>query len=62
MGNYGPVCDYLYYTPDFTAYTDNNPLTNIVASAKLSAKSLSWIGETADVRFQIIYCLGKSNQ
>ena len=27
--------DYLFYAPFFTVYTDNNPLTNILSSAKL---------------------------
>ena len=32
--------DYLYYAPEFTVYTDNNPLTYILTSAKLNATSL----------------------
>lgn len=29
--------DYLYYAPTFTVYTDNNPLTYILSTAKLNA-------------------------
>ena len=53
--------DYLYYAPEFTVYTDNNPLTYVLTSAKLNATSLRWVGELADFRFQIKYRPGKSN-
>ena len=53
--------DYLYYAPEFTVYTDNNPLTYVLTSAKLNAASLRWVGELADFRFQIKYRAGKSN-
>ena len=53
--------DYLYYAPEFTAYTDNNPLTYILTSAKLNATSLLRVGELADFRFQVKYRPGKSN-
>ena len=42
-------------------YTDNNPLTYILTSAKLNATSLRWVGELADLRFQVKYRPGKSN-
>ena len=29
--------DYLYYAPEFVVYTDNNPLTYVLTSAKLNA-------------------------
>ena len=32
--------DYLYYAPEFTVYTDNNPLTYVPTSAKLNVASL----------------------
>jgi len=54
-------CEYLYYAPKFTVYTDNNPWTYILTSAKLNATSLCWVGELADYRFQIKYSPGKSN-
>ena len=53
--------DYLYYAPEFTVYTDNNPLTYILTSAKLNATSLRWVRELADFRFQVNYRPGKSN-
>ena len=53
--------DYLYYAPDFTVYTDNNPLTYILTSAKLNATTLRWVGELADFRFQVKYRPGKAN-
>ena len=52
--------DYLYYTPEFTLYTDNNP-TYILTSSKLNATSLGWVRELADFRFQVKYRPGKSN-
>ena len=33
--------DYLYYAPEFVVYTDNNPLTYVLTSAKLNATRLS---------------------
>jgi len=34
--------DYLYYSPKFTVFTDNNPLKCILTSAKLNATGLRW--------------------
>lgn len=53
--------DYLYYAPEFTVYTDNNPLTYVLTCAKLNATTLRWVGELADFRFQVKYHPGKSN-
>ena len=53
--------DYLYYAPEFTVCTDNNPLTYVLTSAKLNATSLRWVGELADFRFDVKYRPGKSN-
>ena len=53
--------DYLYYAPKFTVYTDNNPLTYVLTSAKLNATDLRWIGELADYNFNIRYRPGKAN-
>ena len=36
-------------------------MTYVLASAKLNAASLRWVGELADFRFQIKYRPGKSN-
>jgi hypothetical protein len=53
--------DYLYYASEFTVYTDNNPLTYILSSAKLNAIGLRWVGELADFNFTIKYRPGKVN-
>ena len=53
--------DYLYYTPEFVVYTDNNPLTYVLTSAKLNATGLRWVGELADFNFEIRYRPGKWN-
>lgn len=53
--------DYLYYSTFFTVYTDNNPLTYILSSAKLSAVGHRWVAELADFNFNIKYRPGKSN-
>ena len=44
--------DYLYYAPTFTVYTDNNPFTYVLSSAKLNATGLCWVGELADFNFK----------
>ena len=53
--------DYLYYAPSFTVYTDNNPLTYVLSSAKLNATGLRWVNELADFNFTIKYRPGKVN-
>ena len=53
--------DYLYYAPEFTVYTDNNPLTYVLTTAKLNATGLRWVGELADYNFNIKYQPGKMN-
>ena len=53
--------DYLYYAPEFVVYTDNNPLTYVLTSAKLNATGLRWVGELADFNFEIRYRPGKLN-
>ena len=53
--------DYLFYAPHFTVYTDNNPLTYVLSTAKLNAVGHRWVGELADFRFDIKYRPGKSN-
>lgn len=45
--------DYLYYAPTFTVYTDNNPLTYVLSSARLNAVGHRWVGELADFHFTI---------
>ena len=53
--------DYLYYSPKFTVFTDNNPLTYILTSAKLNATGLQWVNELADFHFDIRYRPGRAN-
>ncbi|CAI5670877.1 unnamed protein product [Oreochromis niloticus] len=53
--------DYLFYAPHFTIYTDNNPLTYIMSTAKLNAVGHQWVGELSDFRFSIKYRPGKTN-
>ena len=53
--------DYLYYCPEFTVYTDNNPLTYVMTTARLNAACLRWVGELADFTFKIRYRPGKLN-
>ena len=53
--------DYLYYSPPFVVYTDNNPLTYVLTSAKLNATGHRWVGELADFKFSIRYHPGKAH-
>lgn len=53
--------DYLYYAPTFTVYTDNNPLTYVLSTARLNAVGHRWVGELADFHFNIKYRPGKMN-
>lgn len=47
--------DYLYYATHFIVYTDNNPLTYIMSTAKLNAVGHRWVGELSDFHFEIKY-------
>ena len=42
-------------------YTDNNPLTYVLTSAKLNATGHRWVGELADFHFDIKYRPGSQN-
>ena len=53
--------DYLYYTPEFTGYTDNNRLTYVPTTAQLNATGHRWVAELADFRFTIKYRPGHSS-
>ena len=53
--------DYLYYAPPFLVYTDNNPLTYVLSSARLNATGQRWVAELADFHFTIKYRPGKNN-
>jgi hypothetical protein len=53
--------DYLFYAPSFVLFTDNNPLTYVLSTAKLNATGLRWVGELAEFNFTIRYRPGKAN-
>ncbi len=61
----GVICDkfrdYLYYAPTFMVYTDNNPLTYVLSTARLNAVGHRWVGELSDFHFDIKYRPGKQN-
>ena len=42
-------------------YTDNNPLTYVLTTAKLNASGLRWVAELSDYNFEIKYRPGKTN-
>ena len=52
--------EYLY-GGQFDVYTDNNPLTYILTSAKLDATGQRWVASLANYDFQIFYKSGKTN-
>jgi len=58
------ICDkfseYLYAS-EFQVWTDNNPLTYVMTSAKLDATGLRWIADLSLYHFSIKYKPGKSN-
>ena len=53
--------DYLQFGPPFEVFTDNNPLTYILTSAKLNATGLRWVARLADYNFSIKYRAGKKH-
>ena len=53
--------DYLYHGPSFDVYTDNNPLTYVLTTAKLNASGLRWVARLADFNFSIHYRAGKKH-
>ena len=59
------VCDkyrpYLLYSNFFTVYSDNNPLSYVLTTAKLNATGLRWIAELADFHFVVKYRPGKES-
>ena len=54
--------DYLYHAPHFVVYTDNNPLTYVLSTAKLNATCHRWVAELENVCFTIKYRPGHSNK
>lgn len=53
--------DYLYYAPHTDVYTDNNPLTYVLTSAKLDAVRQRWIADLADFNLNLFYKPGSLN-
>lgn len=53
--------DYLYHAPSFFVYTDNNPLTYVLTTAKLNATGHHWVAELADFNLTMKSRAGKSN-
>ena len=53
--------DYLYGANTFDCYTDNNPLTYILSSAKLDACGQRWVAELANFNFHLHYKPGPTN-
>ena len=53
--------DYLYYAPSFTVYSDNNPLTYVMSTARLDATRHRWVAELSDFNFTLKYKPGISN-
>ena len=49
------------YGNTFDVYTDNNPLTYVLSTAKLDAMGHRWITGLANYNFHIHYKSGKSN-
>ena len=54
--------DYPFYTPHFTVYTDNNPLTYVLTTVKRNATGHRWVAELADFNFTMRYRHGTANQ
>ena len=53
--------EYLYGSKPFEVYTDNNPLTYVLTSAKLDACGQRWVAKLANYNFTIKYRCGQSN-
>ena len=51
----------LYGSKSFEVYTDNNPLTYVLTSAKLAACGQRWVAKLANYNFSIKYKCGLSN-
>ena len=53
--------EYLYGSNMFEVYTDNNPLTYVLSSAKLDACGQRWVAKLTNYNFTIKYKSGLSN-
>ena len=49
------------YELTFDVYTDNNPLTYVLMTAKLDAASHCWVASLANYNFQLYHQEGKTN-
>ena len=54
--------DYLYGPNSFLVYTDNNPLTYVLTTAKLDATGHRWLAALSAYSFSIKYRSGASNK
>lgn len=54
--------DYLYYAPHFTVYTDNNPLTYVLTSARLNVTGRRWVTKLSDFNLIVKYRPGTANR
>ena len=52
--------EYLYGST-FDVYTDNNPLTYVLTTAKVDTVSLHWVASLVSYNFQLYYRAGKTN-
>ena len=53
--------EYLYGSKSFEVFTDNNPLSYVLTSAKLDACGQRWVAKLANYNFSIKYKCGVSN-
>ena len=51
----------ILYGEEFSVYTDNNPLTYVLTTAKLDATGQRWIAALANYNFSLHYKSGKTN-
>ena len=49
------------YGSEFQVYTDNNPLTYVLTTAKLDATGHRWVAALSNYTFSIIYKPGKGH-
>lgn len=59
MGNQSFVITFITFI--FTVYSNNNPLTYVLSTAKLNATGCRWVAELADIHFTVNYRPGKEN-
>lgn len=50
----------LFYGNTFEVFTDNNPSTNVITTAKLDAISHKWLASLSNNNFKLNYKNGKS--